>query len=109
MYFYQLQHIDNFQKYEELTLFALSKTSNVDLIIWPEGSLPIDLNNRLGLLSRLGGILDKDQKLIVGSSAIENNQLFNRFFVIDHQGKINQHYDKQKLVLFVWETFDMCV
>ena len=92
--------LDNFQKYEELTLLALSKTSNVDLIIWPEGSLPIDLNNRPGLLSRLGGILDKDQKLIVGSSAIENNQLFNRFFVIDHQGKINQHYDKQKLVLF---------
>ena len=92
--------LDNFQKYEELTLIALSKTSNVDLIIWPEGSLPIDLNNRLGLLSRLGGILDKDQKLIVGSSAIENNHLFNRFFVIDHQGKINQHYDKQKLVLF---------
>jgi apolipoprotein N-acyltransferase len=46
--------LDNFQKYEELTLLALSKTSNVDLIIWPEGSLPIDLNNRPGLLSRLG-------------------------------------------------------
>ena len=92
--------LENLQKYEELTLMALSKASNVDLIIWPEGSLPIDLNNRPGLLSRIGSLLNKDQKLIVGSSAIENKQLFNRLFIIDHQGKINQHYDKQKLVLF---------
>ena len=92
--------LDNYQKYEELTLEALKEKPNTDLIIWPEGSLPIDLNNRLGLLSRIGGLLSKDQKIIIGSSAIENNQLFNRLFVIDHRGKIDQYYDKQKLVLF---------
>ena len=92
--------IDNLEKYEELTQIAISQTSNVDLIIWPEGSLPIDLNNRPGLLSRIGGLLDKDQLMIVGSSAIENNQLFNRLFIIDDRGRIKQYYDKQKLVLF---------
>ena len=92
--------IDNLEKYEELTQIAIRQTSNVDLIIWPEGSLPIDLNNRPGLLSRIGGLLDKDQLMIVGSSAIENNQLFNRLFIIDDRGRIKQYYDKQKLVLF---------
>ena len=92
--------LENFEKYEEITLNALSQNSNTDLIIWPEGSLPIDLNNRIGLLKRIGGLLDKGQLIIVGSSAITNNQLFNRLFVIDHEGKINQYYDKQKLVLF---------
>ena len=92
--------LDNFEKYEELTLKAISQKPNVDLIIWPEGSLQIDLNNRAGLLNRIGGLLDKDQLIIVGSSAIEKDQLFNRLFVIDNSGKINQYYDKQKLVLF---------
>tara|TARA_Y100000996_G_scaffold413862_1_gene403146 strand:+ start:4630 stop:6057 length:1428 start_codon:yes stop_codon:yes gene_type:complete len=92
--------LKNFKKYEDLTFKALSQNPNADLIIWPEGSLPIDLNNRLGLLSRIGGLIKKDQLIILGSSAIENNELFNRLYVIDHKGKIIQHYDKQKLVLF---------
>ena len=98
-----LVHYDvlkNFAKYEELTFKALSQNPDTDLIIWPEGSLPIDLNNRLGLLSRIGGLITKDQLIILGSSAIENDELFNRLYVINHKGKITQHYDKQKLVLF---------
>ena len=92
--------LDNLDKYEKLTQKAISQNLNIDLIIWPEGSLPIDLNNRKGLLNRIGGLLDEGQFMIVGSSAIENNKLFNQLFLIDHKGRINQHYDKQKLVLF---------
>ena len=90
----------NLEIYEKLTLEALTNSPKVDLIIWPEGSLPIDLNNRDGLLSRLSSLINEDQKIIVGSSAIEENQLFNRLYVIDHQGKTIDFYDKQKLVLF---------
>ena len=90
----------NLEIYEKLTLEALTNTPKADLIIWPEGSLPIDLNNRDGLLSRLSSLINEDQKIIVGSSAIEKNQLFNRLYIIDHQGKIIDFYDKQKLVLF---------
>lgn len=96
----QFDVLKNLQAYEDLTNQALSAHPNTDVIIWPEGSLPIDLNNRPGLLSRVGGLLNKNQIIILGSSAIEDNQLYNRLFVIDHQGTIVQHYDKQKLVLF---------
>ena len=92
--------LKNLEKYEQLTIEALSKSPKTDLIIWPEGSLPIDLNNRVGLLSRVSSLINEDQKIIVGSSAIEEDQLFNRLYVIDHQGKIIDFYDKQKLVLF---------
>ena len=47
----------NLEIYEKLTLEALINSPKADLIIWPEGSLPIDLNNRDGLLSRLSSCL----------------------------------------------------
>ena len=96
----QFDVLNNFEKYEQLTREALNNKENIDVIIWPEGSLPIDLNNRPGLLSRAGGLINDNQILILGSSAIEDNQLFNRLFVINSKGNVIQHYDKQKLVLF---------
>ena len=93
--------IENLEKYEQLTLEALQARPDADVIIWPEGSLPIDLNNRPGLLQRLGSILGDKQKLILGSSAIENDVLlYNRLYVLNEMGVIEQYYDKQKLVLF---------
>ena len=96
----QFDVLNNFEKYEQLTREALNNNKNIDVIIWPEGSLPIDLNNRPGLLSRAGSLINDNQILILGSSAIEDNQLFNRLFVINSKGNVIQHYDKQKLVLF---------
>ena len=93
--------IKNVEKFEQLTLEALETRPDADIIIWPEGSLPIDLNNRPGLLKRLGSILGSNQKLILGSSAIENDVLlYNRLYVLNERGVIEQYYDKQKLVLF---------
>ena len=74
----QFDVLNNFEIYEQLTQEALNNNENIDVIIWPEGSLPIDLNNRPGLLSRAGGLINDNQILILGSSAIEDNQLFNR-------------------------------
>ena len=93
--------IENLDKYEQLTVKALQEKSEVDIIIWPEGSLPIDLNNRPGLLQRLGSIIGDNQKLILGSSAIEKDiLLYNRLYLLNEMGAIEQFYDKQKLVLF---------
>ena len=93
--------IENLEKYEQLTLEALQERPEADIIIWPEGSLPIDLNNRPGLLQRLGSMLGNNQKLILGSSAIEKDVLlYNRLYVLNEMGDIEQYYDKQKLVLF---------
>jgi len=59
------------------------------------------LNNRPGLLQRLGSIIGDNQKLILGSSAIEEDVLlYNRLYVLNEMGAIEQYYDKQKLVLF---------
>ena len=93
--------IENFEKYEQLTLEALQDHPEADVIIWPEGSLSIDLNNRPGLLVRLGSLLGNNQKLILGSSAIkEDGFLYNRLYVLNETGVVEQFYDKQKLVLF---------
>ena len=93
--------IENLDKYEQLTVKALQEKPEADIIIWPEGSLPIDLNNRPGLLQRLGSIIGDNQKLILGSSAIEEDVLlYNRLYVLNEMGAIEQYYDKQKLVLF---------
>jgi apolipoprotein N-acyltransferase len=93
--------IENLEKYEQLTVEALQEKPEADIIIWPEGSLPIDLNNRPGLLQRLGSIIGDNQKLILGSSAIEKDiLLYNRLYLLNEMGAIEQFYDKQKLVLF---------
>ena len=96
----QFDVLNNFEKYESLTLEALKNNKNIDVIIWPEGSLPIDLNNRPGLLSRVGNLIKDHQIIILGASAIEKNQLYNRLFVINADGDVIHYYDKQKLVLF---------
>ena len=81
--------IENIEKYEQLTLEALQARPDADVIIWPEGSLPIDLNNRPGLLQRLGSILRNNQKLILGSWALEYDVLvYNRLYVLNELGVI---------------------
>jgi len=96
----QFDVLDNLEKYSKITKEALSKEKSIDLVIWPEGALPIDLNNREGLLQRIGGLLEKNQRLILGSSAIEGDLLYNRLYMINAMGEVEQFYDKQKLVLF---------
>ena len=50
---------------------------------------------------RLGSLLGNNQKLILGSSAIkEDGFLYNRLYVLNETGVVEQFYDKQKLVLF---------
>ncbi len=92
--------IDNLKTYEELTKKALAEFPSSDIVIWPEGSINIDLNNKKPLLKRIGNIINSNQKIIMGSNAIQNSKLYNRMYVINNEGVIEQFYDKQKLVLF---------
>ena len=49
--------IENLEIYEKLTREALQDFPKSDLIIWPEGSLSVDLNNNKILLKRIGSLL----------------------------------------------------
>ena len=93
--------IENLEKYEQLTIEAMKDKPEADIIIWLlKGLLQLILNNRPGLLQRLGSIIGDNQKLILGSSAIEKDVLlYNRLYVLDEMGEIEQYYDKQKAVL----------
>ncbi len=92
--------IENLEIYEKLTREGLQNFPKSDLIIWPEGSLNIDLNNRKIILKRIGNLLLGHQKIILGANAIEDHKLFNRMYLIGSNGDVEQYYDKQKLVLF---------
>ncbi|MDB9776766.1 apolipoprotein N-acyltransferase [Alphaproteobacteria bacterium] len=92
--------LENLKIYEKHTRIGLKKFPKTDLIIWPEGSLSIDLNNRKVILKRIGNLLLGHQKIILGANAIEDYKLFNRMYLIGNNGDVEQYYDKQKLVLF---------
>jgi apolipoprotein N-acyltransferase len=92
--------IENLEIYEKLTREALQDFPKSDLIIWPEGSLSLDLNNNKILLKRIGNLLSGQQKIILGANAIEDMKLFNRMYLINSSGNVEQYYDKRKLVLF---------
>ena len=92
--------IEHLEIYEKITREALKDFPKSDLIIWPEGSLSLDLNNKKILLKRIGNLLSGQQKIILGANAIEEKKLFNRMYLIDSSGNVEQYYDKRKLVLF---------
>ncbi len=92
--------LENLIIYEDMTREALENFPQTELIVWPEGSMSIDLNNKKGLLKRISLLLNDSQKLILGSTAIYKNKLYNRLYVINNLGEVEQFYDKQKLVLF---------
>jgi len=92
--------IKKIEIYEKQTKEALREYPNSDLIIWPEGALNLDLNNKKALLKRIGNLLSNNQNLILGANALTNDKLYNRMYYINNKGDVEQSYDKQKLVLF---------
>ena len=92
--------IEKLEIYEKLTRKGLQNFPKSDLIIWPEGSLSMDLNNKKVLLKRIGNLISGQQKIILGAVALEDMKLFNRMYLIGSNGNVEQYYDKRKLVLF---------
>ncbi len=93
-------------KYQELTLAGLGDKAP-DLVIWPETALPFYFQeqNRLSLMIE-DFVLEQNINVITGSPAYEvladgsGYKLHNRAYWISPQGRIIDHYDKERLVPF---------
>ncbi len=94
-------------KYKRLTLSGCGKDIP-DVVIWPETAMPFyvqEVNSESRELRKF--VLEKDIRLIVGAPGyemLENGEgdyrLFNRAFLFNAKGKIQDTYDKMHLVPF---------
>lgn len=89
----------NKQILEEFTKSA--GQSELDIIIWPESSLPIDFFTKNSRDS-VAKMLQPKNHLITGSVRFSNDHLkvWNSAIIIDSQGEIVDYYDKTHLVPF---------
>ncbi|MBI5124519.1 MAG: apolipoprotein N-acyltransferase, partial [Candidatus Omnitrophica bacterium] len=90
-------------KYENLTKEAAR--NKVDLIIWPETSVPGFLEGEKNLLERIRGLaVDINTPLLVGAPRFEdrkeNTLYYNSSFLFLKDGRMAGHYDKIHLVPF---------
>ncbi|CAO5680316.1 MAG: Apolipoprotein N-acyltransferase [Holosporales bacterium] len=88
----------NFEKY--LALSSLPSTTPIDLVIWPEASLPIALNHYPNIMDEIKEITPSCGYSIIGSPKFdERNQLFTSAYIFDKNNLISI-YDKNHLVPF---------
>jgi apolipoprotein N-acyltransferase len=90
-------------RYETLTKEAAK--GGVDLVIWPETSVPGFLESEKDLLSRVTNVaVDVKAPLLVGAPRYEENKegaaYFNSSYLVLKDGSIKSHYDKIHLVPF---------
>lgn len=84
--------------------------TRVSHLIWPESSVPFLLADTTEALAILADLLPADTTLIVGAARaemvygpggdIKARKIFNSIFVMDHRARIQQTYDKVRLVPF---------
>ena len=84
--------------------------SGVSHLIWPESSVPFLLADTTEALAILADLLPAETTLIVGAARaetvygsrgdIKSRKIFNSVFVMDHRARIQQIYDKVRLVPF---------
>lgn len=95
------------KKYASLSLKAI-RAESPDLIIWPETAMPFFVQDQTPLRQGME-ILARDTQtnIITGSPAYKIIDpetrayiLYNRAWLIDANGNIGQHYDKEHLVPF---------
>lgn len=72
----------------------------VDLIIWPETSVPFPLQDNAGELQILSDAAGPDAQIIAGIRRFEGNRLYNSMVHLDQKGGIVAVYDKSHLVPF---------
>lgn len=78
---------------------ALSQGTPVDLIIWPETSLPVTLEQSVFVRAELAEVADGAQ-LIIGAQRFEGRHARNALVVLDAGGAVTELYDKHHLVPF---------
>ena len=90
--------------YDSLTQ-SVAKDSSLKLYVWPETAAPCYLTNNYSCRWEVGNIVRKSKSYhLVGAQAVDmiNNKphYYNSCFQFNPQGKIEQRYNKVKLVPF---------
>jgi apolipoprotein N-acyltransferase len=89
---------------EHIRLTREPGIENIDVVIWPETSVPYALKSGDVLTKLLGHAIAPRAHLVFGGLRIEGNQndwrMFNSMQVLDHTGSIVNYYDKVRLVPF---------
>jgi len=84
-----------------LKLTRTFKGQGLDLIIWPETSLPGVIDDSPELVNQIQATArDLNTPIMIGSIAQEGQSYYNSAFFIDAQGHLRGHYDKIHLVPF---------
>lgn len=77
---------------------------DVDVVVWPETSVPFVLWEDSEWPKQLADILNPEQVLLTGAVRGDRHgderRVYNSVVAIDHEGKIIGHYDKHHLVPF---------
>jgi apolipoprotein N-acyltransferase len=89
---------------DHIRLTRLPGIDTIDVVIWPETSVPYAIESGDVLAQLMGKAIAPNAHLIFGGLRIEGNEhdwrMFNSMRVLDHNGKIVSNYDKIKLVPF---------
>ncbi len=75
------------------------------VLVWPESAFPFVLTREPGALGAIGDLLPDGATLVTGAARVDTaatggREVFNSLYVINHQGVIEDAYDKVHLVPF---------
>lgn len=91
--------------FRALDLSLQNSQTRPDIIIWPESSLPILMEENTAARERIAEILKDDAYFITGTTRRSRNgeveqRYWNSLIVVNRQGDVVQVYDKHHLVPF---------
>lgn len=95
--------------YDKLTREAVEQTPDVDLVVWPESALPVELDNQRYAVMRLKLLRDINVPLLTGAiqyrlpsrdASPDDVQVFNSAFLLNPDNRIVDYYDKIHIVPF---------
>lgn len=75
------------------------RSGDVDLVIWPESSVPVFLNYAEELMSDIA-LFAQGKPVLVGALRFEEYEYFNSVILVDKDGEYSAVYDKSHLVPF---------
>ena len=86
--------------FSKLILLSKKKSENVDILIWPETSVPFFLEYKKNFHNIISDNISKP--IILGARRYnkDSNDLYNSVYFLNENGKIEQIYDKRHLVPF---------
>jgi apolipoprotein N-acyltransferase len=85
-------------------LIAMSNSADATHIIWPESALPFLIDESAAGLARIADALRPGQTLITGAirrekgAVPESDRFFTSILEIDDEGRVEERYDKWRLV-----------